>query len=342
MYDFTKKDLALNQSNSYTLAKTLSMFEWEGLPETIPQKELEKLLQVHGYAFIIKHNESLYAVVGGLGGELDVYGNPTKIVVANPALKLTKTFDIKTEGVLIYSDDFMLGLNPLITKYNTLLVENDLSMLLNSYATRMQLMISASDDKTKTSVDAYLKKLISGELAVIGENALFDGIKHHTRSGQNNDIKNLIEFHQYIRASLFNELGLDASFNMKRERLNTAEVGQNSDALYPFIDSMMKCRLEAIAALESFYGLTLKVGYGSIWNVKNKKLVDGIVNDEGVSNEESEQKPVNLGSDKDDSEPNISEEEREERNEIEPVEEPVEEPVIEPVLENEGEEDETN
>ena len=316
MFDFKKKDLALQQSINYCLAKTLSMFEWEGLPKTIPARELEKLLQVHGFAFIIKHDDELYAVSGGLGGEQDVYGNYTKITVANPALKLTKTFDIKTEGVLIRSDDLMMGLKPLLIKFNSMLVENDLSMVINSYATRMQLLISASDDKTRKSVESYLQKLIDGDLAAIGENALFDGIKTHKGSSQNNDIKNLIEYHQYIKANLFNEIGLDASFNMKRERLNSAEVGQNNDGLYPFIDDMMKCRLEAVEELESFYGLTLKVGYGSIWGVKNKRLVDGVISEETLINEEgeeneSEQKPVDMGNSGDDSSDGIQPEERE-------------------------------
>lgn len=53
-YDYKAKTRNINQLNKYMLAKTLSMFEYQGLPETIPQRELERLLQTNGYAFITK------------------------------------------------------------------------------------------------------------------------------------------------------------------------------------------------------------------------------------------------------------------------------------------------
>lgn len=308
MYDFKAKEQALLNANNYSLNKTLSMFEWVGLPDSIPAVELEKCLQVSGYAFMFKHTDGeLYALTGGLGGLSDVYGNPTEIIIVNPALGLTKTFKI-SEGVLIRNDDLMMGVKNLLNKFNSLLVENDLSMLINTYATRMQLMISASDDKTRASVDRYLEKLVDGDLAAIGENALFDGIKKHSEGTTNNTIKNLIEFHQYIKAGLFNELGLNASFNMKRERLNTSEVEQNDDNLYPFVDNMMKCRTLAISEIAEKFDLDLEVAYGSIWAVKNARLTeDENTTNEGLENEQEE--PVNLGTDFNDSSESLAIEE---------------------------------
>ena len=91
-YDYKSKKDNVNQLNRYMLAKTLSMFEYQGLPETIPARELEKLLQKNGYAFITKAPDGqLYAFSGGLGGETDVYGNPTKITIANTAFGLIGT-----------------------------------------------------------------------------------------------------------------------------------------------------------------------------------------------------------------------------------------------------------
>jgi hypothetical protein len=86
------------------------MFEYMGLPETIPYRELEKLLQNNGYAFITEVEGELYAFGGGLGGEQDVYGNPSKITINNVALNFNKTLDIKKDGVLIHNDDSLIGL----------------------------------------------------------------------------------------------------------------------------------------------------------------------------------------------------------------------------------------
>ena len=85
-YDYLDKEKNVNYAIMQFLNKTLSMFQYDNLPETIPSEELEKLLQIHGYAIIAKVNDELYAFSGGLGGEPDVYYRPTIATVTNPAL----------------------------------------------------------------------------------------------------------------------------------------------------------------------------------------------------------------------------------------------------------------
>ena len=285
MYDFKNKVVNIRQNNNYLLTKTLSMFEWDGLPETIPSKELEKLLQNNGYAYITKVNGELYAFNGCLGGEVDVYGNPTTIIISNVALNFNKTLNIAEDGVLISSDDMKMGLLPLFNKHNSMLVENDINMVLHGYNSRLQNFISAGDDKTRASAEQFLEKIVRGELGIIGENALFEGVKTHSSGANNsNSITTLTEFHQYIKASLFNELGLNSNFNMKRERLTEGEVEAVEDILYPFVDNMMKNRLLAIKEINAKYGTSILIDYGSVWHMKNKELNNDVVeeNDWGL------------------------------------------------------------
>lgn len=276
MYDYKNKVANVEQSNAYMLAKTLSMFEWEGLPETIPYEELEKLLQVNGYAFITEVGGELYAFAGGMGGLQDVYGNPTEITINNVALKFNKTLNLETDGVLVRSDDLKLGLRPILNKYHMIMCENDINMMIHGYNGRLSTLISASDDKTKASAETMLEKVIDGELAIIGESAMFDGVKSH-QAGRSHPVTSLIEFQQYMKASMYNEIGLNANFNMKRERLNSAEVLQNEDTIYPFVDNMMKCRLVAVEKINEMYGTEIDVDYGSVWADKKRERVDNIV-----------------------------------------------------------------
>lgn len=277
-YDYQDKDANVLMLNQYMLAKTLSMFEWENLPDTIPYKELEKMLQVNGYAFITKVDGELYCFTGGLGGVPDVYGNPTTITIANPALKFNKTLDIQKDGVLIINDDMKLGLIPVYNKHHRMIVENDINMVMWGYNSRSQRIISASDDKTKDSAQAYLDKVIDGELGVIGENAILEGVKiHGANSSQGVSITTMIEFQQYQKASLYNEVGLSANFNMKRERLVSSELEAGEDSLFPFVFNMMKCRLKGIEALNKMYNTDVNIDFGSVWHFKNKELVDDVI-----------------------------------------------------------------
>ena len=278
MYDFKDKAANINQNNRYMFAKTISMFEYQNLPETIPYQELEKILQTSGYAFITEVKGKLYAFAGHLGGEQDVYGNPQKITINNIFLNFNKILNVETDGVLIRSDDSLQGLLPLFNKHNFMLIENDINMIMNGYNNRLQTMISASDDKTKASAEKYIENLIAGDIGVIGSSPMFEGVKSQSGgSQQGSAVTTLIEYHQYVKASLFNEIGLDANFNMKRERVTKGETEQGDDILYPFIDNMMKCRLAAIEKINEKYGLEITIDYGSVWNKKNKEMVDDIV-----------------------------------------------------------------
>lgn len=282
-YDYKAKQKNVNQLNDYMLAKTLSMFEYENLPETIPARELEKLLQRGGYAFISKAKDGgLYAFTGGLGGEPDVYGNATKIVISNTALKYNETLDIKKDGVLFYNDDMAAGLLAFYEKQNTLLAENEINMVVWGYNSRTQKLISAPDDKSKESAESYMKKIVDGELTIIGENALFDGVKvQPANNSSGNGISQMIEYHQYIKSCLFNEVGLPSNFNMKKERLISSEIDQAEDSLFPLVYNMMENRITAVNSINEMFGTDIKVGFGSVWALKNRKLVDGIVNNNG-------------------------------------------------------------
>lgn len=61
---------------------------------------------------------------------------------------------------------------------------------------------------------------------------IFKGVNMQTAPTTNSVyITQLIELIQYYKASMYNELGLNANYNMKRERLNLGEVSMNVDVL---------------------------------------------------------------------------------------------------------------
>ena len=263
------KDTAVTEFMANTLAKTQSMFEYEGLPDSIPQKELERLLQTTGNAFVTSVDGVLYALSGGKGGEPDVYGRATLYTVANPALKLNKTYDIQKDGVLIDNDSNGESLLPLIGRYAVLHTDGLISLNTASILTRITMLISASDDKTKQSADEFLCKIQDGEFSIIGENAFFKGVNMQTAPTTNSVyITQLIELIQYYKASMYNELGLNANYNMKRERLNLGEVSMNVDVLLPYVDNMLKERQNAVEKINEMFDTEISVKLASSWGLE--------------------------------------------------------------------------
>lgn len=265
-YDFRNKVENVDNFIRYMLTRTLQMFEYNGLPETIPQRELERLLQVQGYAFITEYEGKLYAFTGGLGGQQGVYGEPTEIVIANPALSFNKTLNLEKDGVLINNDDMRQGLIHLISKYATILNENEITMILSTINKRVNNLISVSDDNTAVSAKQYLKDLEDGNIGYIMESRLYESLKAKTISENNSTrLVDLIELQQYIKASLYNELGLNSNFNMKRERLLKPEVEMNTSSIYPLVDNMLHCRQEAVEKINDMYGTSITVEFSSSW-----------------------------------------------------------------------------
>lgn len=268
------KDTALFTFMQRVLCMTSKMFEYTGTPETVPPVELEKILQTSGNVGVAEVDGNLYALQGSRGGECDAYGYGKDYVVANPWLQLNKTFKIDEDIVVINNTPFADSLLPIIGKYGVLYTDATITLNLASILTRITMLISASDDKTKQSADLFLQKILNGDFSVIGENAFFKGVNLQTPPAQGNQqIGQLIELLQYYKASMFNDLGLNANYNMKRERLNTQEVSMNIDALMPFVDSMLKERVEGVKRVNEMFGTEITVTLGSSWKIEHENYL---------------------------------------------------------------------
>lgn len=288
LYNLTDKKQNISDIMKYMLIRTQSMFVWSGLPDTIPQKYLEQYIQINGFAGITKVDGKLYAFEGGLGGEPDAYYNPTILTVANPYLKFNKELRIDEECVIVRNDVFYLGLIPLLNKYASQLAENELSMYMASINTRVQSVLSSSDDSTHEACQKFIDDLIKGKLGAIGDKSFMLDLKAipMTTSSSTNVLGDLIEMEQYLKASLYNELGLNANYNMKREALNSAESSINDDILFPLVDEMLKARKEGAEKINAMFGSNISVELASSWR-DNKEEEHATI--DAISGEESEE-----------------------------------------------------
>lgn len=292
-YNFRNKDDAIWNHIAYNLNRTQSMFKWEGLPDSIPQRILELYLQVNGTCCFYEYKGTLYVFTGGLGGEPDVYYMPTIYTIANPALSISKNLKIDTECVVIPNDSMYMGLMPLLRRYATQMTETELSILITTINSRLYSLISAPDDRTKVSAEKYLKDVEDGKFGVIADNVFLDGIRvqPYGQSSNTSTITNLIELMQYEKASLYNEIGLNANYNMKRETIVSNEAQMNNDSLLPLVDDMLEMRKKGAEKVNSRFGTNITVDYASSWKdnmIELENIQDDISdkseNEEGEDN----------------------------------------------------------
>lgn len=294
-FDFTDKKENLRHYITYMLNRTMKMFEYDNLPDTIPKRMLELYIMINGHSVIIEHEDNLYVCFGSWGGVPDEYYIPTKYIVSNPYLKLFKTYTLGEDAVLVYNDTMYYGLMPMFRRYAMNLVENDLTMNIVDVNSRIVALIEAMDDKTRASALAYLKDIEDGKRGVISSTAFFDGIRAQPYGEHNYQrLTDLIEFEQYTKASWFNEIGLNANYNMKREAITSSEAQLNDDMLPPLVDDMFDCRKAFCENVNDMFGTNISVRWGSAWedNRKELELQHAIMEGEVKSNE---YQPVSTG-----------------------------------------------
>lgn len=265
-FDLTDKDKITDSYIRYYLNRLQSMFVYENIPDSMPAKYLELYLLINGNVGVINKDGDLYAVAGGFGDIPNAYYIPTKYIVANPYLKVSHAYEIDKDITVIYNDTMNVGLMPLLQRYCKLMTENLISMRIETINSRMSTIFAAADDNTKASAELYLKRIEDGKLGVIAENKLLDGINiQQGRANTSSNIINLIEMQQYLKASLYNEIGLNANYNMKREAINSGESQLNEDALTPFIDTMLRERIEGVDRVNKMFGTDISVRFNSAW-----------------------------------------------------------------------------
>ena len=292
----TKADLALVRSKnrlfsarvSYMLLRAMEIFEWKDLPPTLDPRALELYLLTQGYALVVRcdsHNsscgtsddkpEGIYALAGGIGGQLDASYFPTLGIPVSPYLNLhIDSVEEQRLGkaiALVRGDANCVGLMPMMSLYGGEQAEAFLTLRLQLVNLRTNKLLQADSDSVKEDAKSYLRKIDEeGELGVIGSKKFFDmlnGIKteDYSAGSAGQSVKDTIEAIQYLDGKWFNELGLNATFNMKREAINDDEVGAGEDTLFPLIDDMLQWRKKGAEEINRLFGTSISVDLKSSW-----------------------------------------------------------------------------
>ena len=256
------------------------MFAYTGLPDTVDRAILEKYLQLYGYVVFFKYNNKLYFTKAGLtGSEKSPYNEPTKALVNVPALGINQRLTLNKNAVLVQNDDLRTGLLQYIKKSGTLLIENEITMLLNSYNDRIQSLITAGSDQSIAAANQYLNNIINGNLGTIAENSFLKDITvHNAQSTGKIDFSDLIQYQQYLKSDLYNMLGLSSLNNMKKERMNSLEVQANDDNVYPFVDSMLSNRKQGFEMVNKLFNGNIQVDFNGAWKDKAENRTNSNAN----------------------------------------------------------------
>lgn len=257
--------------------KCCNLFVWENLPETVDVRALNLALILNGKVCWTEFNGKLYALGGNVGGEPNAYYEPTIFIIANPILG-SKQVQVRRkdgsssieglDGILMGNSDVDLesdrpvgGLHGLIYQTAGLLADNISSLNVSQINGRVSQIFTADNDTIGKTAELVLKGIYSGEPYKVITQDIIDkiGVLPAAQSGQSNTLLNLIEAHQYIIANFFNELGIAAQWNGKRERVNTAETELMQGSYDINIWNMLENRRSAVEQINEMFGTSIEV-----------------------------------------------------------------------------------
>lgn len=274
------KDMLIRSHIANILNRATQMFKYTNLPPTIKKKDLELQLLCHGFTVWKKVKGEWYTFFAGLGGKPNPYYLPTLAVISNPALNYTDSLKIDEDCVVMLNDNLYEGILPTISKYASLLVEAELTLKYAILNARIPMLITADSDSAYKAATSVVKKIVDGEdysiVVQTPTQKAFEGVDTFDFC-KDTHIKDVIEAVQYIKGSEYNEIGLNAAFNMKREAINEAEATLNEDILYPLCDTMLECRRDALKLINEKLieegKPEITVEFNSVW-ANNRKLED--------------------------------------------------------------------
>lgn len=274
---FDNKELIIQDYLKLFFSRTNTMFDYDGLPETIPKEDYQLIKQRFGSVTLAKDDKGvIYAFYGGLGGELNEYYHPTISIVTNPWLKLSKTYTIGKDCVVIKNDIFYQGLYNINRKYAELLTECDISIRKCLLNIRIDNVLVSNDDSQDASIKEFFESVKKGDFGYISSKKFMDDALitiHNTASKTANPLKDLVEIRNYIESCWWMEFGLNANANMKREAINESEVNADDKTMIPLIDEMFNCEKRGWEEFNKMFGYNVKVRLSDVW----KKMHDEVV-----------------------------------------------------------------
>ena len=247
---------------NYLFERCIRLFEWKGLPENIPQKEIEIRLVADGFCgAVIDGKKGPMVATGGMHGPTQYFDEFTKFTYA-AATARGGTRKIGKNCVIINNTSLRNSLLPLINFYASLMAHASISLRKANINLRDVDVFVADNDATVENIKDYQKARYEGKDSVIydvdGELKVGDSVKNVANSRQTQTISEILNELNELKRMFFAEIGVRYA-KEKKERMVEAEVSSDNSMLLINICDMLRQRQKAAEEMSKLYNCTITV-----------------------------------------------------------------------------------
>lgn len=252
----------------------VNMFKWEGLPDGIEERHIERELFDHGKCLFFKDPRMSYmALQAQEGTGINVYGDPLEYRAIGYNYNKRYAAD---DCVLIENNKLRKPTRDYIYFYANKITEAERTMDVNVKANKTPVVFACDDASLFTYKQVFNQ--VDGNVPAIWLDKKLDlnsiGVYDTKVKFLCND---LMEYKKTVENELLTLLGVNNTPHEKKERLITDEAQSNNQLIQSFCELQLEARKRAADAINEMYGLSVTVEKRQTY----EQPVDNIVDNSG-------------------------------------------------------------
>jgi len=241
--------------NKYKLV-SMNAFEWDGLPDGITERHVERYLFSHGKAIFFKVPDMGFMCLEAQAGTgVNVYGDPLNYNAFGFNFQQTVSAD---DCVIIENNMLRLPTKDFIMFYANKITEAERTMDVNVKANKTPIVMLC-DDKDVLSAKRVFQQVDGNVPAIFADKSMNpDAISALDLKAKflGNE---LMDYKHSVEAELLTFLGINNPAVDKKERLVTDEANSNNQLIASFMTLQLEARERACKAIHDMYGLNVSV-----------------------------------------------------------------------------------
>ena len=265
----------------------LTIFKYEGLPDSLPQREIESNLLLIGHDLIFDYKGELVTTSTSTFG-FDKYYNPTEATYANVVMQsrnlsigenceIIYNSSLKDNVLYIKSDSSMLTF---IKRYARLLADVESSLDIYMVNSRLTSYPVVSNDNVAKSIKLFFKKLKAGRNSVISDDAIIQQFRNIdvNRSSIKDGINDWLIARDKILEMFFRDIGVKF-YNPKKAQVSEDELQVNNQMLVISLDDMLQERRRGLERVNRLYGTNITVDIADSFKI-DTEVSDNVTSEE--------------------------------------------------------------
>lgn len=234
----------------------MNEYQWEGLPEGIEARHIERLLFSQGYGcFFRDPGMSFMCLEASSTGQVNVYGDPLKYRVHGFNYQREVWAD---KCVIIKNNLLALPTEKFVMFYVNKITEAERTMDVNIKACKTP-VIFACDDKDALTFKRIFQQVDGNVPAIFADRGLNLESIQAFQTGVKFMGNEIMDYKRSVESDLLTFLGQNNTPVDKKERLITDEAEANNQLISSFAELQLEAREKACEEINSMFGLSVSV-----------------------------------------------------------------------------------